>query len=299
MDNIGIYQIILKKKYFNEDDIKKYKHLKIKETKTRYNITHIKKSFFESNNFLRKNYKEYIIVYGLLKDKYKNLRGAGVFDFIKNKLEKVKKFFSPKLDDYYETTKKYIEMYGNIPIEDIFIYRTPLGSIITTPLNIVSLGQWKKLQDKYGFDNFFHLALVLRLKNNKNIIVEKLDAISVSDSYKTNSKTENLKIEEYKPESLTLNDLLNNARTGLNNDKLFFGYSPLYNNCQYFIRYLLKYSDLYTPEAEKFLFQDITELARELNPITKTIMQGTTDLVATVNKLTGKGVKNKKKYIKI
>ena len=58
---------------------------------------------------------------------------------------------------------------------------------------------------------------------NKNIIVEKLDAISVSDSYKTNSKTENLKIEEYKPESLTLNDLLNNARTGLNNDKLFFG----------------------------------------------------------------------------
>ncbi len=108
MDNIGIYQIILKKKYFNEDDIKKYKHLKIKETKTRYNITHIKKSFFESNNFLRKNYKEYIIVYGLLKDKYKNLRGAGVFDFIKNKLEKVKKFFSPKLDDYYETTKKYI-----------------------------------------------------------------------------------------------------------------------------------------------------------------------------------------------
>ena len=62
---------------------------------------------------------------------------------------------------------------------------------------------------------------------------------------------------------------------------------------------MLKYSDLYTPEAEKFLFQDITELARELNPITKTIMQGTTDLVATVNKLTGKGVKNKKKYIKI
>ena len=43
MDNIGIYQIILKKKYFNEDDIKKYKHLKIKETKTRYNITHIKR----------------------------------------------------------------------------------------------------------------------------------------------------------------------------------------------------------------------------------------------------------------
>jgi len=288
-NNIGIYQISLKKKYFNEDDIKKYKHLKIKETKTRYNITHHKKSCFDTSNFLKKNYKEYIITYGLLKDKHKHLEGAGIFDFVKDKFEKVKKFFSPRLDSYNNTTTKYIQLYGDIPIMDIFIYRTPLDSILGKALNVLSLGQWSNLQSKYGFDKFYHLALVLRLKNNKNIIVEKLDVISVSDSYKTNSKTENIKIDEYQPDTLTLNDLLNNARKGLNDDKLFFGYDPLYNNCQYFIRYLLQYSNLYSSQAETFLFQDLSSLAKDLNPITKKIMKGTTDFAATINKILGKG----------
>lgn len=291
MDNIGIYQISLKKKYFNNDDLKKYSHLKIKETKTRYNIIQHKKSYFEPKKFLKKNYKEYAITYGILKDKHSHLQGAGIFDFVKDKFQKVRKFFSPRLDDYNNTTKKYIQMYGEIPIEDIFIYRTPLDTLLTKAINVLSLGQWSKLQSQYGFDKFYHLALVLRLQNNKNIIVEKLEVVSVSDSYKTNSKTENMKIDEYQPQTLTLNELLNNARTGLNNDKLFFGYDPLNNNCQYFIKYLLEYSNLYSQKAQQFLFQDISQLAQKLNPITKSIMRGTTDLAATINKVMGKGKK--------
>lgn len=287
--NIGIYQVILKKKYFNKDDLNKYKDYKIKETKTRYIITYIKKSYFENNNFIKKNYKEYVVIYGLLKDKHSNLQGAGIFDFVKNKFNKVKQFFSPRLDDYNNTTKKNIKMYGDIPIKDIFIYRTPLPSIINTVLKIVSLGQFQQLQAQYGFDKFYHLALVLRLQNNKNIIVEKNEVINVSDSYKTNSKTENIKIEDYEPDSITLNELLQNAREKVGDDKVFFGYDPLTNNCQYFIRYLLQSSELYTPEAEKFLFQDISQIAQKLNPITRKIMRGTTDLAAVVNKITGKG----------
>jgi len=291
MDNIGIYQVILKKKYFNKDDLYKYKDYKIRETKTRFYITHIKKSYFEKDNFLKKNYKEYIIVYGLLKDKHKHLQGAGVFDFVKEKIQKVRNYFSPRLDSYNNATTKYIQMYGDIPIMDIFIYRTPLDSMLNKAINAISLGQWSNLQSKYGFDKFYHLALILRLQNNKNIIVEKLDVVSVSDNYKTNSKTENMKIEEYQPTTLTLNNLLNNARSGLNDDKIFFGYDPLQNNCQYFIKYLLEYSGLYSQQAQQFLFQDISKLAQELNPITKRIMKGTTDLAATINKIMGKGRK--------
>jgi hypothetical protein len=295
MENIGIYQVILKKKYFNKDDLQKYKDYKIRETKTRFYITHIKKSYFESDNFLKKNYKEYIVIYGLLKDKHKHLQGAGIFDFVKEKIQKVKNYFSPRLDSYNNATTKYIQMYGDIPIMDIFIYRTPLDSLLNKAINVLSLGQWSNLQSKYGFDKFYHLALVLRLQNNKNIIVEKLDVVSVSDSYKTNSKTENMKVEEYQPTTLTLNDLLNNARSGLNDDKLFFGYDPLHNNCQYFIKYLLEYSGLYSQQAQQFLFQDISKLAQELNPITKRIMKGTTDLAATINKVMGKGNEKNKK----
>jgi len=299
MDNIGIYQIILKKKYYNEEDKENYKNQykewdTIKETKTQYKITNIGKRYFVPNSFLRKNYKEYIIIYGLLKEKHKHLEGSGRFKFIDKlvgRFNKVKKYFSPRLDDYNNTTKKYIQLYGDIPITEMYVYRTPLDSILNTAINTISFGQWNKLKAEYGFDKFYHLALVLRLQNNKNIIVEKLDVVSVSDSYKTNSKTENIKVDNYKG-GLTLNTLLNNARTKLNNDKLFFGYDPLNNNCQYFIRYLLEYNDLYTPEINNFLFQDISQLVKKLNPITKKIMKGTTDLSATINKITGKGKKN-------
>lgn len=288
---IGIYQISFKKKYFNRDDLLKYQ-LKIDETKTLYKITYNKKSYFVKDTFYKKNYKEYVVIYGILKDKYTHLSGSGVFDFIKSKMNKVKKYFSPRLDDYNNTTKKYIQLYGDIPITEMYVYRTPLDSILNTAINALSLGQWNKLKSEYGYDKFYHLALILRLKNNKNIIVEKLDVININDSYKTNSKTENIKVDNYNENrNLTLNELLNNTRTKLNNDKLFFGYDPLNNNCQYFIRYILESNDLYTPEINNFLFQDISQLVKKLNPITKKIMKGTTDLSATINKITGRGNK--------
>jgi hypothetical protein len=296
MDNIGIYQISFKKKFFNKDDLLKFEENIIKEyeeTKTLYKLTYNKKNYFEKNTFIKKNYKDFSVIFGVLKNKYIHLSGSGMFEFIKKKLNKVRKYFSPRLDDYNNTTKKYIQLYGDIPITEMYVYRTPLDSILNTAINALSFGQWNKLKAEYGFDKFYHLALVLRLQNNKNIIVEKLDVVSVSDSYKTNSKTENIKVDNYKG-GLTLNTLLNNARTKLNNDKLFFGYDPLTNNCQYFIRYLLEYNDLYTPEINNFLFQDISQLVKKLNPITKKIMKGTTDLSATINKITGKG----KKYLK-
>jgi hypothetical protein len=294
MDNIGIYQISFKKKFFNKDDLLKFEENIIKEyeeTKTLYKLTYNKKNYFEKNTFIKKNYKDFSVIFGVLKNKYIHLSGSGMFEFIKKKLNKVRKYFSPRLDDYNNTTKKYIQLYGDIPITEMYVYRTPLDSILNTAINALSFGQWNKLKAEYGFDKFYHLALVLRLQNNKNIIVEKLDVVSVSDSYKTNSKTENIKVDNYKG-GLTLNTLLNNARTKLNNDKLFFGYDPLNNNCQYFIRYLLEYNDLYTPEINNFLFQDISQLVKKLNPITKKIMKGTTDLSATINKITGKGKKN-------
>jgi len=208
---------------------------------------------------------------------------------------RLKQFFSPRLDDYNNNTKKMISKYGNNRIIEINIYRTPLYSIINKFINTLSLGGWNDLQKKYGFDTFYHLGVVLTLENNKNIIVEKLDVISISDSYKTNSTTQIKKVSNYTPNTENLNTFLSSARSGLNNDKLWFGYDPLTNNCQYFIKYLLEYNNLYDEELNNFIFQDISDLVKDFKStksgyITSKIMKFTTDLSATFNKLLGRGI---------
>ena len=224
--------------------------------------------------------------------------GRGLKKFVSRKFERVKDILSPRLDDYNNKAKRMLLKYGNNKIVNMQIYRTPLDSIINKTINTLSFGQWGELQKKYGFDKFYHLALVLTLDNNKNIIVQKLDVIDLDDSYKTTAKTEVFNIDNYQSNTKTLNDLLTTARTKLNDDKLWFGYDPLYNNCQYFIRYILQYNNLYNEDVEKFLFQDLTNLIGDLTKtktgyITSKIMKFTTDLSATANKLLGKGNKRR------
>jgi hypothetical protein len=89
--------------------------------------------------------------------------------------------------------------------------------------------------------------------------------------------------------------MLNKAQKMVNNDKLWFGYDPFNNNCQYFIKYILDANNLYSANAEEFLFQDVSSIEKELNSVSKGIMRGTTHLAGTINKFLGKGKKGKKK----
>jgi hypothetical protein len=307
-DNYALHAVIIKKVDNITQSIAKEiaskfidkKQFFMRETNASYRFRNIPKTKFIKSSFRTKKINNYIsLVFGELL-----VSGKGLKKFISKKIDRLKDIFSPRLDDYSNKAKRAIEKYGNNKIIGMQIYRTPLDSIINKTINTISFGQWNELQKKYGFDKFYHLALVLTLDNNKNIIVQKLDVIDVDDSYKTTSKTETFNITGYAPNTKTLNDLLTSARSKLNDDKLWFGYDPLYNNCQYFIRYILQNNDLYNDEINKFLFQDLTELIGDLTKtktgyLTSKIMKFTTDLSATANKLLGKGEpKNKIHYYK-
>jgi len=181
-----------------------------------------------------------------------------------------------------------IKEYGDIPIEKMNIYRTPLPSLLSKTLNVVSFGQWGKLSKQEGFDKFYHLALVLTLANNKNVIVEKVAVIEIKTKYLTDDKTEVCNIPNYTSGSLTLNTLLKNAMDKVPTNK-FFTYDPLTNNCQVFIKMLLENSGLYNADINKFLFQNIDKMVEKLHPITKAIMRGTTAIAGTVDKIIGNG----------
>lgn len=297
---VAVHKVILKKKYYSLDDVKYYAHTgKPRETKTQITLTHLPNRYFEPKTYFRENSKKEILVYGTLKPQYRHFQGGSIFSkaselFGKVK-DKVKDFLSPRKDSYNNNTTKNLKLYGDQKVQDVLIYRTPIPGMLNTALNAVSFGKWDELRKKYGFDRLFHLALVFRLANGKNIIVEKNEVINVSDSYRTKSDTEVFPITGYTPDSKTVNDFVEGARQKLNNDKQWFLYDAFTNNCQYFIRYILETAGLYSEGAKNFLFQDLSKVASEMPGYAKTIAKGVTDLGATFNRVTGKGKAGNKK----
>jgi hypothetical protein len=201
----------------------------------------------------------------------------------------MKKKLSPNLSGYTKKTTASLKQFGDIPIKKIAIYRTPLHGILNQIVNIISIGKWNELQKKYGFDKFYHLALIVHLENNKTIMIQKLDVIDVSAAFKTASDTEIDYIDNYDANmKLTINDMFANARRSVE-DKLWFGYDALYNNCQYFLKYVLENSDLYDAQAQEFLFQNLEELTKELPGYVGKIMNSVTNTAATISNVTGRG----------
>ena len=98
-------------------------------------------------------------------------------------------------------------------------------------------------------------------------------------------------MESYQSNSLKLGELMENTRKFMG-DKKYFDYDAFNNNCQNFILSILKANQLNTPEYEKFIYQDIRELYKELEEkagYVSTISKFSTRMGKAWNKLTGAG----------
>jgi hypothetical protein len=262
-----------------------------RETKNQYRFRNIPKQKFEPKTFKSKKINENItLVFGVLKPENIHLQGSGIFSWLKDKISsgvsKVKEFIKPRLDNYNNNSKRTIDQYGDLPIKQLFIMRTPIMGVLNTVINYISLGKWNELKQQYGFDKLFHLSLVAKLEGGKHIIMEKNEVVNVSPEFSFGKDSETYDIELNKP--LTIRQILETARIKVG-DNTFFSYDPFKNNCQFFIRYLLEGQDLYSEGAKNFLFQDLEQIYKNLPSYVPKVMKGTTTIGAIVNKLLGKG----------
>lgn len=205
----------------------------------------------------------------------------------------VKQTFSPRLDSFNNMSRKFLEKHGNKEIDQINIFRTPLDDNLDAVLQALSLGKWNELKKKYGYDKLFHVGLWIRLKGGTYVLLHKTENVDIelgSMSKWYNKKTTEIHNVPLQGKHITLNEFVEKARKRVGNKK-FFEYDPFKNNCQYFLRYLLQASGLYTAKAKHFLFQDIEELQKELPDYVKNTAKGITDLAGFWSKLIGKGKK--------
>ena len=301
-------------KAFKEaQDIMKKKKFFHRETKNQYRFRNIPKTKFESKTFKSKKInKDITLVYGKLKPEHMHLEGSGIFDWIKDKatalkntvssgFEKVKGFLKPEGVKVVETigkeifkpregfnnlSTKTLNDYGNDPIKELYIIRTPISDSLNTAINLVSLGKWSELKKKYGFDKLFHLGLVAKLDSGKEIIMEKNEVVNITPNFKNADNSEKLNVPFNG--SLSINKILNSARTEVG-DKKFFLYDSFKNNCQSFVKMLLENQGLFNSKTKDFLFQDLKDIYSELPDYVPKVMSGFTNVGAFANKILGKG----------
>ena len=211
-------------------------------------------------------------------------KGGGLFDYVSN-------LFTSN-DKYTNKANAMLKKYGNYNIMGIIIEKTPIISIIDKAINLISLGKWAEAKKKYNYDDLYHLYLIITLDlgggQNKKLVLEKNQSINISESIPSRTdKTQSLNI--FPPQNITLNSLLQNTLNRVGKDQYFI-YDPFGGkNCQNFVKDIFESNNLYNDRINKFVFQPIQELKKDLGGLTTGVSKGITDIAAFGERLIGLG----------
>lgn len=171
--------------------------------------------------------------------------------------------------NYPPVQKQLIDKYGSQAITDIKIGRTPLPKLLTSILNIVSLGQFQNIMKQSPYDKLYHLFCIITLDNGTKILLEKNEAINMKTVSSYNPKNTEYEEATYIPSGLTFKELLDNGKQI--QGKKWFVYNAVTNNCQDFLIAVLKGSSILTKQLQDFIKQDVKSLFDTL-PISKKIV---------------------------
>jgi hypothetical protein len=103
-----------------------------------YEIINLDRKHFKPKCYKKEKYNNVTIFVGELKNKHAKIHGGGIMSDIFNKVKnKIVDTFSVKLD-FNNASNKMFKTFGNIPIERISIYKTPISNVYKTLINKVS-----------------------------------------------------------------------------------------------------------------------------------------------------------------
>jgi len=229
-----------------------------------------------------------------------DIEGGGLFDFLKSAGNKVKNIATnigqrisgaiTGRDNYPPAERSLIEKYANCKIKKICIYREPLAKGVNMLTNALSAGQMGGLQKKYGYDQMFHLYMVITVEVDKDnyapILIEKNEVINIHEFPNINPNAEKMELMISPKFNYTFKQFLDNGQRVMGSR--YFVYDPFDNNCQVFISSLISANpplEQDNPNANKFILQDVQGLKTDLNPVSRNIFRGATNLASRMNVL--------------
>jgi hypothetical protein len=163
---------------------------------------------------------------------------------------------------YSDSAFRFLQKYGETMITRVTVRRAPIAKGLEKAFQLISQGNWEAGKKAAGYDSMFHLSLI----GNGNLFFEKLSKIHLDD------KVDKVAMSEYwevaVPVPVSVNEMLERTRRedlGGLGDERYYKYDPFVNNCQQFVRRMLKVNNWLTPELEAWVVQP-TEKILEQNP---------------------------------
>jgi hypothetical protein len=194
---------------------------------------------------------------------------------------------------YPPKVRTLIEKFGTSKITSAELRRSPVQSLLTSAMNALTFGKFKKNMSQTPYDQLFHLQIVLTLENGTKLLLEKNEVINmdVLTSQSLPKGTEVLPITPFT--SVVLNDALEKTKASMGS-KAYFDYNAENNNCQDFISSFLKANGIGGASDYAFVKQDTKKLFKGLSGLAKTAYT-LTELGERANvALTGAGMTSSK-----
>lgn len=212
--------------------------------------------------------------------------GDGIVDGIKAVAKRISDIFQGTRKRASPSIRKFMEANGESKISKIVIGRIPVTPGVEKVANLLSLGKYEQNKKKLQYDKMFHLFMVISLDNGKTFKLEKNHLPELSMTYTLGKDTINVS----KPNT-TFNEFIANAEKKAGGSKLWV-YDAFNANCQYFVKWCLQGSNVYSDSIDKFVMQDAYKVIEGLSWFEK-LARKVTDLanVADVAINGGKKVK--------
>jgi hypothetical protein len=198
----------------------------------------------------------------------------------RNIIDAAYRFFKDRLP---YRVRRFVEDNGYKRIESITVYRQPIMSIISKLASILTLGRFDEARNKIGYDDLYHLYMIVQLNDDSKVVIEKNQDINVTDDIKTRDANTDSIVIDMKGRHPTLLELLDNTRRGMG-DSRFYSYNFASNNCQDFLLAVLQYNGMSSPEASAFIKQNVAELVKTLPPDARININAITKLGSYANR---------------
>lgn len=167
-----------------------------------------------------------------------------------------------------------LEAEGDQIVTKVEVCRNPIKGIYENLLNVFTFGQLKRMMKEKGYDNLFHLYMILTLENGKVFSFEKNERVNVIVGKKIKPDSECMPPLIYGKE--TLREFIVDAE----NKKVegFYRYDSFKDNCQKWVRTIMNANGI--TQFDNFISQDVEELAPRY---IRLIARGITDIAGVLD----------------
>lgn len=234
---------------------------------------------------------------------YRRAEGAGIFDFFKKGIERIAPLRKEGI--LPPRSRAVLEKIKDEQINSIIVVRTPIHSMISKALNVISLGKFNEVVKRLGYDKLFHLSLFI----NGKYIFHKIEVPTLEEGNPVKSNSQVMPVQITR--TLNIGQFIDTTRQYMGDTK-FSNYNAATNNCQVFITSALQANGLLTNRLNSsirlFITQNAEDIFKQLPQYVSKITDVITDIGARANRLIqGEGsgnhlirlVKRKMKTLKI